>query len=138
LIVYRLTRRKCADDLGGTGGLYASGRCNHKGHSGYASQHVSLALAEVLVHMDMSDLPDDYVLVTIEIPETVPRRHATSEEALLASLRPPVPMFLVPSVVVPQELNIVMYPQAQGFGARIVKVEPFRFDERLLGGRGRP
>jgi RES domain-containing protein len=75
----------------------------------------------------------DYVLVTIETPDEVPTKEATPDEALAASSNPAVPIYLVPSVVVPQELNVVMYPQAPGFAATIVKIEPFRIDPRLLG-----
>ena len=134
MIAYRLTRSKYANDLAGTGGLYAAGRCNHKGTPViYAAQQPSLALAEVLAHLDLDSVPLDYVLVTIEIPDNVPTKQATPEEALAASTDPPVPVFLVPSIVVPQELNVVMYPQAPGFEAKVIKIEPFRIDERLLG-----
>jgi RES domain-containing protein len=134
LIAYRLTRARYANDLSGTGGLYAAGRCNRKGTPvTYAAQQPSLALAEVLAHLDFDNVPLDYVLVTIEIPDTVPTRHATPDEALAASADPPVPVYLVPSVVVPQELNVVMYPQVPGFSAKVKKIEPFRIDERLLG-----
>ena len=133
MIAYRLTRSKYANDLAGTGGLYAAGRCNRKGTPViYAAQQPSLALAEVLVHLDVDDVPLDYVLVTIEISETVPSRRATPEEALAASTSPDVPVFLVPSIIVPQELNVVMYPAAAGFEARVVSIEPFTIDERLL------
>ncbi len=136
MIAYRLTRAPYANDLAGTGGLYASGRCNHKGTPViYAAQQPSLALAEVLAHLDFDNVPLDYVLVTIEIPDTVPARRATPDEALAASSNPPVPVYLVPSLVVPQELNVVLYPKASGFSAKITKIEPFRIDERLLGGR---
>ncbi len=136
MIVYRLTRSKYANDLAGTGGLYAAGRCNHKGTPViYAAQQPSLALAEVLAHLDFDNIPLDYVLVTIEIPDSVPTQHSTPEEALAASASPAVPVYLVPSVVVPQELNVVMFPQASGFEASVTKVEPFRIDERLLGRR---
>lgn len=134
MIVYRLTRSNYANDLAGTGGLYAASRCNHKGTPViYAAQQPSLALAEVLVHLDLDEVPLDYVLVTIEIPDTVPTREATPEEALAASANPDVPVFFVPSVVVPQEPNVVMYPHAAGFQAAVIKVDPFRIDERLLG-----
>jgi RES domain-containing protein len=138
LTVYRLTRRKYAYDLTGSGGRHAGGRCNRKGTPViYAAQHASLALTEVLVHLELSEVPPDYVLVTIEIPDDVPVRRVTPEEALAVSANPPVPVFLVPSVVVPQELNVVMYPQAAGFKAKVINVEPFRIDERLLGlGKG--
>lgn len=126
MIVYRLTRSKYARDLRGSGGLDAAGRCNHKGTPViYAAQHVSLALAEILVHLDASELPRDYTLVTIEIPDHVTTRRATPEEALVASADPDVPVFLVPSVVVPQELNVVMYPQAAGFEATVINWSHF-------------
>ncbi len=102
MIAYRLTRSKYAKDLAGSGGLYAVGRCNHKGTPViYAAQEPSLALAEVLTHIDIDNVPLDYVLVTIEIPDSVPTQRATPEESLAASADPPVPVFLVPSVVVP-------------------------------------
>jgi RES domain-containing protein len=133
LIVYRLTRRKYALDLAGTGGLRAAGRCNHKGTAVvYTAQHVSLAVAEVLVHLDLDEVPADYVLVTIEVPDTVPVLRATPKEALAFSAKPPVPVVIVPSIVVPQEYNVVLYPRSVGFRAKIIRVEPFRFDERLI------
>lgn len=134
MIVYRITRRTFANDLTGEGGLRASGRCHRKGTPViYAAQHVSLALAEVLVHLEIAELPLDYMLVTIEVPDRVPMRRATSEQVLAVCVSPDVPVFLVPSVIVPQELNVVMFPQAPGFEAQIVKIEPFRIDNRLLG-----
>lgn len=138
MIVYRLTRSAYARDLSGAGGLYAAQRCNYKGTPViYAAQHVSLALAEVRVHLELSEVPLDYNLVTIEIPDSVLSEQTTAEEALAASKNPRVPVYLVPSVVVPQELNVVIF-QAPGFEAKIVKVEPFPIDERLIGLRGGP
>lgn len=139
MIVYRLTRVKYARDLVGTGGLYASGRCNHKGTPViYAAQHVSRSLAEMLVHLDSSELPLDYALVTIDIPDRVPMKRATPAETLAASTNPAVPVYVVPSVVVPQELNVVIFPQAAGFEATVISVEPFQIDERLKGFGKRP
>jgi len=95
LIAYRLTRAKYANDLSGTGGLHAAGRCNQKGTPViYAAQQPSLALAEVLAHLDFDQVPLDYVLVTIEIPDAVPTQRATPEEALAASANPTVPVYL--------------------------------------------
>ena len=81
---------------------------------------------------DPDQVPLDYVMVTVEIPENIPVQRATVEEALAASENPPFPAYLVPSVVVPQENNVVLFPQAPGFTATVVKVEPFKFDERLF------
>jgi len=38
----------------------------------------------------------------------------------------------VPSVVIPRELNYVLLPAAARFNARVLWVEPFRFDPRLF------
>lgn len=134
MIVYRITRRAFANELSGSGGLQASGRCHRKGTPViYAAQHASLALAEVLVHLEVTELPLDYALSTIDLPDSVPMRRATCEQVLAVSADPDVPVFLVPSVIVPQELNIVMFPRTVGFEAKIVSVEPFRIDNRLLG-----
>lgn len=133
MIVYRLTRSKYANDLNGTGGLYAAGRCNRKGTPVvYTAEQPSLALAEVLVHLDSDQIPLDYMMVTIEIPDTVPKQQATLDEALAASDNPPIPVYIVPSVIVPQENNVVIFPQASGFTAKVMRVEPFKFDERLF------
>jgi RES domain-containing protein len=134
LIAYRRTRSKYAQDLSGSGGWQASGRCHRKGTPViYPAEHVSLALLEVLVHLDISQLPLDYTLVTIAIPDNLPSRQTTPEEALAASGDPDVPAYLVPSVIVPHELNVVLFPRAVGFRAAINQLEPFRIDERLIG-----
>jgi RES domain-containing protein len=134
LIAYRIARKKFAQKLDGNGGLKASGRCHYKGTRViYAAQHVSLALTEILVHLELPEVPLDYMLVTIDIPDRVPMRQGTPEEVLDVSRNPDVPVYLVPSVIVPQELNVVMFPAARGFEAKIVKIEPFIIDGRLLG-----
>jgi RES domain-containing protein len=139
LIAYRITRTKFATDLSGAGGLHAAGRCNAKGTPViYAAEHVSLALAEVLAHVDPYDIPSDYVVVTLEIPDTVPLQRCSPAEALRLSAKPPVPVFVVPSVIVPQENNVVLFPRVTGFKVSIQKVEHFSIDRRLTRRRVLP
>jgi len=60
LTVYRLTRRRYAD-LDGEGARRSGGRCNYIGTSAvYTSQFVSLAVLEVLVHLDKVEIPEDF------------------------------------------------------------------------------
>ena len=92
----------------------------------------------MLVHLDSSELPLDYALVTIDIPDRVPMKRATPAETLAASTNPAVPVYVVPSVVVPQELNVVIFPHAPGFESMVISVEPFQIDERLIGLEKRP
>ena len=59
-------------DLSGRGGLTYAARWNHRGTPiVYASDHVSTALLEMLVHADLELLPDTYQLLEIVIPEDV-------------------------------------------------------------------
>lgn len=77
-------------------------------------------------------MPMDYVLVTIEVPDDVPVRRCAARTAPAESQVPKAPVYFVPSVIVPQESNAVLFPHAPGFRARVVSVEPFSFDARLL------
>lgn len=73
----------------------------------YAAKHLSLAILEVLVHLevDVEELPDVYVSVEIDVT----------------------------SVVVPKEGDLCLNPVHVDFKAiEIVEVAPFRFDPRLL------
>lgn len=75
-------------------------------------------------------VPDDYVVVTISIPETVSVKRGSSFEAKNA--RPQHPVWIVPSVIIGREMNIILYPEASGFSSRITDIEDFQFDHRLV------
>ena len=110
----------------------------------YAAATPSLAVLEVLVHLDLPAelLPDDLRMLTIEVPDDVAPfrleavllddagcieagdRFLTGGEAL---------MMLVRSVVVPQEWNAlinVRHPDMARVAVR--EEEPFRLDPRLF------
>ncbi|HVY93244.1 MAG TPA: RES domain-containing protein [Bryobacteraceae bacterium] len=131
LIVYRLTRQRYSA-LDGEGARRVGGRCNKIGTPAvYTSEHASLAVLEVLVHIDKSELPRDYVLMAVEIENhEIPAGTAEAARAAGASKRHPV--FRVPSIVVPCEANYILYPHAPGLRARILFIEPFSFDSRLF------
>jgi len=42
------------------------------------------------------------------------------------------PVWAVPSVIIPQELNIILFTEHKGFRADIVDIEKFSFDPRLI------
>jgi RES domain-containing protein len=70
----RLWRISNYNDLSGLGGLKASGRWHEKGrHVVYTSDHPASALLEVMVHLeiDFEDLPDNYQLLEIDVPDDV-------------------------------------------------------------------
>jgi RES domain-containing protein len=67
--VYRLCNRQFSNDLSGKGAELFGGRWNSKGTAIlYTSESRALCLTEVLVHATSNSIPDDYHLVTIELP----------------------------------------------------------------------
>ncbi len=150
--VFRLARYARRYDLSGYGAYLYGGRWNLRGTSLlYTAEARSLAIMEVLVHLTSEELPDDMYLITLEVPDTASRAELT-----VADLPPdwrrtglPQPTALlghawlesgatlalrVPSVIVPQEHNLLLNPAHPEFAqVRLAaEPEPFFFDERLL------
>lgn len=112
----------------------------------YASSHLSLALLEVLVHLELEfdELPDDYVSVEIDIPKQLSIKTISSTLDLfdLEETRRLGDLWLssaesavlsVPSCVIPQELNYCINPAHADFSLiRTMDVQPFQFDTRLF------
>lgn len=70
--VFRLSREKYANDLSGKGAAIFGNRWNSKGvEMLYTAESRALAMAEVLVHMSLANLPDDYMMIEIEIPNSI-------------------------------------------------------------------
>lgn len=151
MIVFRLCKARYADDLSGAGAEKLGGRWNGKGQAAlYTSYSRALCVAELAVHLPLGIMPDDFVMISIEIPDnapiyepmddelpgdwkSIPHAHAGQElgNTLLKSNQ-----YLgikMPSVVVPGEYNLILNPQHPSFTAvKIKKKEDFKFDKRLL------
>ncbi len=144
--VWRLCREPFAS-LDGIGAEIKGGRWNSPGRPVvYASKHLSLAILEVLVHLeiDVDELPDDYVSVEIEVPDNLNVEVFNAEidihninetqsqgDRWLTSAKAAV--FDVPSAVVPKERNVCLSPTHLEFqNINTVEVTPFRFDPRLF------
>jgi len=147
--LYRLARTEFARDLAGTGCVLGGSRWSSPGRAAvFFAQHRSLALCEVLVHtagdqrrkhafsMVQVDLPDRVHLIDALPPARwrTPRITAHTRivgdrflaEGLAFGLR-------LPSVIVPQEWNYLLNPSHPAMKElRIVDVEPYDVDERLL------
>ena len=83
------------------------------------------------MHLDRSEIPDDYVLMGLDLAQQqIPQ--ATEAEARESSLTRAVPILRVASVVVPRELNFVLYPDCADLTVEVLFVEPFAFDARLF------
>jgi len=148
--VYRLSKANYAHDLSGAGAEKFGGRWNTQGVPMlYTSQSRALSTAEIAVHTPMGILPEEYVLVTLEIPGhsiftlplvDLPRDWKAIPPSL--STRSLGDQFIkgkkyltmkVPSIVVPGEYNFVINPRHERMNEiKIISVEPFEFDTRLF------
>ncbi|PLR24387.1 RES domain-containing protein [Caulobacter zeae] len=141
MIVHRIAKAAHVG-LDGEGARLYGGRWNSPGRPMlYTAASPSLAVLEVLVHLDLPPdlLPLDYRLLWIHVPddapslvlEAVPRDSVAAGDAFLSAgaalcLR-------VPSQVVPQEINTLINPRHPAFAAvRVEREEAFRFDPRLF------
>ncbi len=108
----------------------------------YFADHPTLALLEVLVHLDLppEDLPDDYVMLRAQLPGgALPPLEVLTADARVAGDRwlaeRTSAVLRVPSAIVPQAANLLFNPShPDAAGAAVVKVTPFRFDPRLWRG----
>lgn len=150
MIVYRLTSSRYARDLSGRGAEIAGGRWNSKGTALiYTSESRALCMLEVAVHLPLGNLPLDYFLVGIELPEA--SWPSISVKSLENSWKdwPPSGItcqlgdtfvkegkhlaFRVPSVLVPDEYNVLINPKHPDMSTvKIISTEPFTFDSRLF------
>jgi RES domain-containing protein len=140
--LYRLCRQRYAE-LSGLGAKKTGGRWNRKGIAAlYAAQNASLAVVEVLVHLDKAELPDDYVMLEISVPDSaiISINDSSSERLELfyrnghSELEAGFVGFSVPSIVIPHDRVVVLYPEAARSGGNLVitMITPFAFDHRLF------
>jgi RES domain-containing protein len=149
--VFRLVRKKYGIELSGKGAALSGNRWNSKGTELiYCAESRALAMAEVAVHLSLSILPSDYMMVEIDIPSSVSFAYLTNAELPVGwnsfphlldtqkigddfvSARKNCVM-KVPSAVVPGDFNFLINPQHPDFPAiQIVGQEDFPFDSRLF------
>jgi RES domain-containing protein len=147
--VWRLCKRRHAA-LDGEGARLAGGRWNSRGTAVvYASETLSLAVLELLVHCDPALLPDDLVAIAIEVPDGLSARRIEAAALPRTWRRFPAPESLVrlgdawakdrtsavlsvPSAVVPGERNFLLNPAHPDFRRiRAGRPERFALDARL-------
>jgi len=145
--VFRITLARYSDSLVASG---RPARWNSKGRSAiYAAETRSLACLENLVHRSGAGLDEDFRVMVISWPssvrtETVDRRSLPENWRGLADLSPcqrigdewlsslRTAILRVPSVIIPEEWNVVINPLHPDFTKVKVKdVQPFIFDPRV-------
>jgi len=147
--VWRLCRRRHAA-FDGEGARRAGGRWNRKGQAVvYASETLSLAALEMLVHCDPGLMPEDLVAIPADVSDAIRVRRLEESDLPRGWRRYPAPAALaeiggdwiegreaavlsVPSCLVPRERNVLLNPAHPDFRRiRIGDAEPFSFDTRL-------
>ena len=79
--VFRLAREKHATPLSGKGAAKYGARWNPVGiELIYTAQNRSLAMAEVAVHLTLATLPEDYRMITIDIPTDIKVKQITEAD----------------------------------------------------------
>ena len=150
----RLWRISNYKDLSGLGGLKAAGRWHEKGrYVVYATDHPASALLEVMVHLeiDFEDLPRDYQLLEIELPDDIAVENVFATEIERISNdwqdNPPItrgllaPWFdgartavaMVPSAIMPFSLNYLINPlHPDASRIKVVQAARHPYDRRLF------
>jgi RES domain-containing protein len=140
-----------AQDISGKGAFLYGGRWNSEGtFMLYTSLNASLAMLELLVHADESEVPPQMFISQIEIMEKTPL-YEFPEQKLPKAWREPGNLqlkivgdrimaekkyvgFKVRSAVLPSEWNILLNPLFPGYADLVVirKIDKLETDLRLL------
>lgn len=148
---YRLSREKFADTLSGKGSAIKGARWNSIGvEIIYTATNRSLAMAEVAVHFTLATLPEDYMMITIFIPDDVSMQKLNVKDlhANWNSFPHPTPaqaigdqfvaegqycLLQIPSAVTQGDYNMLINPKHPDFKKiKIISVEKFPFDKRIF------
>lgn len=149
--VFRISRSKYINDLSGFGASLRGSRWNPKGKPAvYTAGNRALALTEVLVHLTLDEIPEDYQIASIVIPESVsileiPIKSLphnwncidvnpeTQKIGLQWISESNSCVLKVPSVVVKGEFNYVISPAHPECKLISIKnIEDFNFDHRFF------
>ena len=149
--VFRLSRVQYANTLSGAGAAIKGGRWNSIGFElVYTAGNRSLAMAEVAVHFTIATLPNDYLMVTINIPDDLqiaeiaeyelPRNwnafpHPSSTQKIGDHfiLQGEHCVSKIPSVVTKGDYNFLINPNHRDFKRiSISETEKFPFDKRIF------
>ena len=153
MLIYRICKQKYANDLSGEGARLTGGRWNSKGHAViYTSSSPSLCALEMLVHLPLSLVPSDIVLVGYQIPAGIkttevepknlkkgwnnyPHLRFTQEIGDQWLLKKSTPLLKVPSAIVgpTTDFNYLINPKHPQFAKiTINSIAPFSMDHRLF------
>lgn len=146
--LWRLYRQAHGPGLDGAGGRYAPGRWHSQGTPiVYFGETAAIVVLEKLAHLNPDVLPADLMLGLFEgelsirdawsaglkpqdLVDNIEMTRAIGDEWLEART---TCVLRVPSIVVPEEFNLVFNPQhPDAATVSLVRERPFTFDDRLL------
>lgn len=149
--VFRLSREKYANDLSGKGAAIFGNRWNSKGvEMLYTAESRALAMAEVLVHLSLAALPDDYMMIEIEVPDSIqielldfnsldenwntnPLDSQTQKMGDMFIRSKEKCVLKVPSAVVKGDFNYLLNPNHPEINRiKIKSITKFPFDKRVF------
>jgi RES domain-containing protein len=148
---FKLSRAKFATPLSGKGAAIKGARWNSIGvELIYLASNRSLAMAEVAVHFALATIPDDYVMLTIYIPDnlsikkinestlpsewnTFPHPAATQFVGDKFIIANKYCVMQIPSAVTQGDYNILINPNHPEFNKiKIIETVKFPFDKRIF------
>jgi RES domain-containing protein len=151
MIVFRLTQAEYASKLDGEGARKFGGRWNSKGKSLlYTGETRALCSTEVAVHSPLGMVPQNYVMVSIQIPKSAIIEILNPQSLPLSwNQYPPLPItqfigdefvekgdnlvLKVPSATIDGEHNFLLNPlHYQMSIITIIDIKPFNLDSRLF------
>jgi RES domain-containing protein len=149
--VFRLSREKFSSPLSGVGAALKGVRWNSVGiEMIYTAANRSLAMAEVAVHFSISTIPEDYVMITIFIPDDISMKKISISELPPNWNAFPHPqttqsigdkfilenrycVLQIPSSVTQGDFNLLINPNHIEFKRiSIIDIRGFTFDQRLF------
>ena len=149
--VFRLSREKYGATLSGKGAALKGARWNSVGvEMIYTASNRSLAMAEIVVHLSLATLPDDYLMLTIYLPDDLAIKKLTEKDLPLDWNAFPHPnstqnvgdqfilenkycVLQMPSVVTKGDYNLLINPYHTDFARiKIIDKVKFPFDERIF------
>lgn len=151
--VYRLSSKAHqAAAFSGEGARLAGGRWNHKGNRVvYCSESRALAAMEMFVNLDSSLAPSELVFIAVDVPDDIitvvkladlpsnwkdyPAPDDVKDIGTEWIVKKTSAALVVPSVVMPEESNLLVNPEHADFGRiKIGKPTKFTFDGRIWKG----
>lgn len=148
---YRLCREKFSTKLSGIGAAMKGARWNSIGvEMIYTASNRSLAMAEVAVHLSLATLPEDYMMMTIHIPDDISMKRLNVSDLPIDWNKFPHPsttqiigdrfisenphcVLQIPSSVTEGDYNLLINPHHIEFQRiKILDIKKFIFDQRLF------